>query len=213
MLTSGLERWPEPRDVTVNSNNSNHSTGLGEHGQELPNLNTSTTSTPSTIDDNMNSPTESMSTGDSEPDYPASPYAYVPADGREFQQFPRQHSQQQWQPQEEQEAYAQRRAMEMLGNFGRHHHLGQPGQLQNVPNLITLSCAVCASPTVQMCEGCSSVGYCSREHQIKVSTALDVCGIEFNGAFRIGPSITKTATQRIVHQLLRGHHPLIRRTL
>jgi len=40
-------------------------------------------------------------------------------------------------------------------------------QYQQVPDLVVLSCAICASPTVQLCKGCRSVAYCNREHQIK----------------------------------------------
>ncbi|KLO13699.1 hypothetical protein SCHPADRAFT_940137 [Schizopora paradoxa] len=179
-MTNGLGRWPEHlnagNNVHFSNSNLNHGPGFGEHGQVLPNLNTnvvnSSTSTPSTIDidDRLDTPSEDESNGDDGLGSPVSlTYSFT---GEEEYQTPpgpgpgQQQQHPQWQPQEEQMPFVPRRGanLEMPNNLSRHPHLGQ---VQHVPNLVTLTCAVCSSPTVQMCEGCSSIGYCSREHQLR----------------------------------------------
>ncbi len=161
MLTTTFECQPEPYDADanlynrslpeLNSNRMHPNIGFGEHGQVASSA--SASSTPSTMDDSIHSPgsvqheVESVLTRNGQPELPPSPY--LPAGSVNFEQIQR-HQQGQLQ-----EPYAQR-----LLQDARQRQVQGQWQFQQVPNLVVLSCAVCTSPTVQLCEGCTSVGYC-----------------------------------------------------
>jgi len=168
MLTTTFECQPEPYDADanlynrslpeLNSNRMHPNIGFGEHGQVASSA--SASSTPSTMDDSIHSPgsvqheVESVLARNGQPEL--LPLPYLPAGSGNFEQIQR-HQQGQLQ-----EQYAQR-----LLQDARQRQVQGQWQFQQVPNLVVLSCAVCTSPTVQLCEGCTSVGYCSRDHQMK----------------------------------------------